>query len=127
MGDMADDLEHQEYQENSRWHHELNPRGIKTSEDFAWVTRDGKKLKLSEMTDTHIANCIALLGRSLAQRPPEQHYMGDSDFAEDAVEAENRHNERLAASLEKAIEIFRTELNHRGYTGRKLRNFIGER
>lgn len=58
MGDMADDLAHQEWQENSRYHSELNPRGVKTSEDFVWTMHDGKKIKLSDMGVDHIKNCI---------------------------------------------------------------------
>lgn len=30
-----------------------------------WTTREGKKLKISEMETSHIKNCIALLDRNL--------------------------------------------------------------
>lgn len=61
MGQGAEDLEWLEQRQNSRWHHELNPRGYKTSEDFVWTTKDGTKIKLSDMTDSHIQNCVDIL------------------------------------------------------------------
>jgi len=52
----------------------------------------------------HAANRKAYLQRFLSKRPPEQVYMGDSDYAEDAVEQENRHNEYLAEMIEEEIK-----------------------
>jgi len=49
-------------------------------------------MKVTEMTKQHLVNRISFFERKLANAPGEQHYMGNSIYAEDAVESENIHN-----------------------------------
>jgi len=53
----------------------------------------------------HAKNRKAYLERLLADSPMEQVYMGDSIYAEQAVEQENRHNQRLAERIEEEIKV----------------------
>lgn len=78
-----------------------------------WKTKDGQVLRLSEMSESHIRNCIAMLERTLEKDPGEQVYMGDSDYAADAVESENRHNDVLRDYCHEWIGIFNAELTSR--------------
>lgn len=68
-------------------------------------------MKVTEMTKQHLVNRIAFFERKLADAPGEQHYMGNSVYAEDAVEQENRHNEILTEKI----------IGHIKYMKRKLR------
>ncbi len=52
----------------------------------------------------HAINRKEYLKRILAKRPSEQFYMGDSEYAEDAVEQENYNNELLAENIKKEIK-----------------------
>ncbi len=82
--------------------------------DYDWVTASGQKLKYSEMGTTHIQNCIKMLERQLSERPPEANADGDdSDGAYWAKISEDRHNERMANSLEKTIKELKQELENR--------------
>jgi hypothetical protein len=78
-----------------------------------WITQTGEKLKVREMETSHIENCIKMLKRLLDTRPPEQVYMGESDYAEEAVEQENRINEDRAEAIESTIDSFKRELKMR--------------
>jgi len=51
----------------------------------------------------HAVNRKAYLERFLAARPQEAVYSGESEFAGDAVEQENRHNEQLADQVQAEI------------------------
>ena len=63
----------------------------------------GEKMKITQMTDKHLLNRIAFLERKSKERPSEHVYMGDSDYAEQAVDEENRRNENLAEDIEAHI------------------------
>ncbi len=116
MGDAADDLAHQEWQENSRYHGELNPRGYKLAEDFVWTTQTGEKIPLNKMGDRHLLNCLKVIERQQAQDPGS--FGGgdpdDSDGAYFAKEAEEAHNDRLRESLFETHQVLTTEAKHRG-------------
>ena len=48
-----------------------NRLGIKMLEcsHFYWTTRDGKRLFIADMTDSHLANCMNALERQNASNP----------------------------------------------------------
>ena len=52
----------------------------------------------------HAINRKKYLERFLAQRPAEGAYIGSSEFAQDAVDQENRHNQLLADEVEDEIK-----------------------
>lgn len=82
--------------------------------DYDWVTSSGQKLKYSEMEESHIKNCIKMMQRQLEARPPEANAdSGDSDGAYWAKVSEDRHNERLANSIERTISELTNELERR--------------
>ena len=62
------------------------------------------------MTKEHLENRIAFFETKLKNKPPEQCYIGDSDYAEDAVDQENRNNERIARDIIKHIKKMKKEL-----------------
>ena len=69
---------------------------------------------LTKMTDLHLSNRLKYFERMLANRPSEMIYMGDSEYAEDAVESENAHNEDLAGDIEIHIMDLKEEIAKRG-------------
>ena len=80
-----------------------------------WTTNTGEKLKLSEMTTSHIINCIATLERFIASRPDEGAY-GEPDIDSDAYmefQSEVRANDRLQEEAEEQIKAFELELERR--------------
>jgi len=66
------------------------------------------------MTDKHLLNRIKFFQRLLSEKPEEQHYMGESDFAEDCVNQENIQNEMIAESIEKKINSMISMAKERG-------------
>lgn len=78
-----------------------------------WTTKDGTKMLLSEMTESHIRNCIAMLRRELTKKPDTSVYVGDSEYAEQAVESENRINNEIAEQLVESINELNRELARR--------------
>ena len=63
-----------------------------------WTTKEGVKIKLTELSDSHLDNCIKMMKRDMKNRPPYAIYNGQGEAAEDAVEQENRVNEEIFAS-----------------------------
>lgn len=109
MGQHADDLALQEQNENTRWHKELNPRGYKTSEDFVWTTNSGAKLKLSQMTTSHIENCINMLDKLIIdtyQIHGDEPKYGAGGGMDRAMHEQN-------SEIENTIDIFKKELGKR--------------
>lgn len=104
MSDATDDLEMQPYRVG----------GVIDRTDYFWTTRDGKRLNIRDMQTSHIRNCIRMLERQLSQRPAYMPYMGDSDYADDWVESEERHNEQLAEDIQESMQHFERELRRRG-------------
>ncbi len=82
-------------------------------EDVVCVTKDGQKIKLSEIGDNHLINRIKYFKRMLENRPSEAIYMGDSVYAEDAVEAENNRNEMMAEGITKHLGLMEKEAKKR--------------
>ena len=68
---------------------------------------------LTKMTDTHLYNRLKYFERMLANKPSEMVYMGNSEYAEDAVESENAHNEDLAEDIEIHIIDLKEEIIRR--------------
>jgi len=90
---------------------------LSEDEDFdakVCVTKDGRRIKLSEIEDNHLINRVKYFKRMLADSPGEMVYMGDSDYAEDAVECENAHNRQLEEDINAHINCMEAEAKRRG-------------
>ena len=74
-----------------------------------WVMAGGKKIKISKMEDSHLENTIKMLRRKIRELPPDSYYIGNSYYAEDAVEAENRAKELYEEELSLWIDRLREE------------------
>jgi hypothetical protein len=60
MGDISDYYRNQELNFNLEFNHK--PRVVTHSEPFTWwVKADGRKTKVTKMTDEHIMNCINMI------------------------------------------------------------------
>jgi len=62
------------------------------------------------MTILHIKNRIKYLKLFLESMPDEQYYMGESDYAEQAVDSENAHNMLLQKEIETEIKRLEKKL-----------------
>lgn len=71
-------------------------------------------MKITQITNQHLTNRIAYFKRKLAKAPSEQCYIGESDYAESAVEQENTHNNLLAQKIESHINYMKKEARKRG-------------
>lgn len=71
-----------------------------------WTTRDGDKIELHEMTESHIANCIKYLDK---KRPDEWNIVGDLEGCEFTRSLIRDKNEEI----DKVIKIFEKELRRR--------------
>jgi hypothetical protein len=74
---------------------------------------EGKTIAVEDMAISHIKNCIKMFEKMLKEDPGDQVYMGDSDFAADAVESENRINEETRENIHRWIDRLEDELKHR--------------
>ena len=68
---------------------------------------------LKKINDRHLINRIKYFEKKLANRPSEAIYIGDSVYAEDAVEAENSHNEAMAEGVKEHIDQMKKEAKKR--------------
>ena len=73
-----------------------------TAEVFFFLQEANEKMEIQSLQ--HAINRKRYLERILSTRPDEQYYSGDSDYANDAVESENRHNEMMAESIKEEIK-----------------------
>lgn len=89
-----------------------------------WKPKDSKAIKIKDMDDDHIRNCIKLIDKIISTYPGEQVYMGDSEYAEMAVEQENAHNEWLLGAYEDKKFRLECELERRNEN--KLANIANE-
>jgi hypothetical protein len=78
-----------------------------------WINRDGNKILISKMSNLYIENIINALEKAITKLPPESYYVGNSDHAEDAVEAENRALELYREELDLWIYVFKEEQERR--------------
>lgn len=85
----------------------------KVDADIICITKDGRRIKLSKIGDSHLINRIKYFKRKLTNMPTEAIYIGDSVYAEDAVEAENAYNEALAEGITLHIREMEKELKRR--------------
>lgn len=65
------------------------------------------------MTDRHVLNAIRYWERQLSVYPGEQYYIGDSEFAEACVEADNKYNEDLKNETSRLINRLKREAKKR--------------
>ena len=61
--------------------------------ELIWTTKDGRCIPIKDMTNSHLLNTIKFLTKKINNYPGYQCYMGDSVYAEDAVERDNEINE----------------------------------
>lgn len=73
-----------------------------------------RRKRITKITDQHLLNRIAYFERMLSEYPGYQAYMGDSEYAEQAVEEENRQNEELYKQVEAHIKYLKSEAKKRG-------------
>lgn len=78
-----------------------------------WTTKKGKEIEIKHMTDTHLANAIRFIERKIDSYPGYQTYVGNSEYAEDAVEAENRANEEHLYDLQFYLKEMKAEQRRR--------------
>lgn len=71
-------------------------------------------MKITQITDEHLINRIKFFERKLADRPPYACYVGDSDYASDAVDMENRHNDELFEAIQSHVKYMKSEARKRG-------------
>jgi len=77
------------------------------------MRREEIKLRLTKISDIHLLNRINYFKRKLAHMPSEAVYVGDSVYAEDAVDRENTHNEVLAINIRAHIKEMEHEAKAR--------------
>jgi hypothetical protein len=80
---------------------------------FLWKPNKGKAIKIKSMDDNYISNCIKVIDKTIRSYPGEAVYYGDSDYAEDAVEQENAHNQMMLDLLEAKKITLQQELMSR--------------
>lgn len=80
-----------------------------------WKTKSGEVIDIKDMTYSHLKNAIAMLERDTAEMRREypQVYTGDSYYAEQAVNCENRQTEDELERRYAAIEKMKKELQSR--------------
>jgi hypothetical protein len=84
-----------------------------------WKTKDGQWLKVKDMTDAHIQNCIGMLQRRLRHIDHEEgaayscmcFFQGD--HAQDAIISDIHSLKVERGRIEAAIEGFRKEIRSR--------------
>ncbi len=85
------------------------------SPSAVWIQKDGTKISLRDMTQSHLKNSIALLKRNREKIESQwpQVYMGDSPYAEDAVESENTYMQYAMDDIDEKIHLLESELSSR--------------
>lgn len=68
---------------------------------------------LTKFTDLHLSNRLKYFRKKLANMPVEAIYIGDSVYAEDAVNSENAHNEALAEDIKIHMGDIKEEIKRR--------------
>lgn len=95
-------------------HGEPRPLPSEIPEPYIWTTAAGQEIPVTEMENGHLVNTIKYLRRMLASKPdPYAYGEPDGDAAQDAFNAEIRHNEALPEAYEAALEAMEEELERR--------------
>ena len=71
------------------------------------------KKEITKISNQHLLNRIKYFEKKMFSRPEEMIYIGDSDYAEQAVESENKHNERIADAIESHLKYMKREAQKR--------------
>lgn len=79
-----------------------------------WITADGTKMNVRDMSLSHLINSISMVEKQLKSMPPYAVYTGESEYAEQAVESENAHNEEVREILSMRLDGLRKEAHRRG-------------
>jgi len=70
-------------------------------------------MKITQISDEHLLNRIRYFERFLATKPIPEVYIGDSEYAEAAVEEENRRNDDMADKISAHIAYMKKEAKRR--------------
>lgn len=73
-------------------------------------------MKITQITNQHLINRIKYFENFLATKPSENIYVGESYYAEQAAEQENRNNDYLAERILNHIKYMKQEAQKRGIT-----------
>ena len=71
------------------------------------------KIQITKISNQHLLNRIKYFEKKMFSRPEEMIYIGDSDYAEGAVESENRQNEMIAEVIEAHLKYMKKEAKKR--------------
>jgi len=71
-------------------------------------------MKITQISNQHLLNRIVYVKRFVESYPGPETYMGNSDYAEDAVESENSHNEELLRQAIAHVKYMEKEAKKRG-------------
>lgn len=69
------------------------------SDGKVWVTQEGKRILLTEMEDSHIANAVAMLGRGITSRKKAIDHLNNEVSRRQLVKAEEAKKARRMSSL----------------------------
>jgi hypothetical protein len=78
-----------------------------------WTTKTGEKINVKDMSISHLENSIKMLERQLDKKPMPESYMGDSVYANSAVDCENDLNDRIEESIKYTIAVLSKELRYK--------------
>ena len=78
-----------------------------------WTTKEGKKIWIRDMEDSHLDNCIKFLQRKIRDYPGYEVYTGSAEMAEMTVEQENEDNLEHLFACQKAVETLEREQKRR--------------
>jgi hypothetical protein len=83
------------------------------NENMSWKSKDGKVLKIKEMSSEHLDNSIKFLQNRILKLPEPMIYNGSSLYAEQNVDEENRDLIEYTEFLQKKLNILKNEKSNR--------------
>lgn len=78
-----------------------------------WKTQSGEVMDIRDMSDSHLENAIQFVQRDIDAFPGYQSYVGESEFAESAVEAENEYNADRLEMIGETLQALKEEQQSR--------------